>query len=76
MKVLRYIGKMLVLSAILTVAINLLILFIRFFPFEIFTQWAWRFNIGGMVVVIPWFAMVVLSVIATVLQFILRKIKK
>lgn len=73
MKFVEYIGKMLVLSLILTVVVNLLLLGFRYIPFEIFTEWVWRFELGGMVVIIPWFAMVILSLFFTLLQYVIRR---
>lgn len=73
MKFVEYIGKMLVLSLILTVVVNLLLFGFRYIPFEIFTEWVWRFELGGMVVIIPWFAMVILSLFFTLLQYVIRR---
>lgn len=73
MKFLKYIGNMLVLSLILTVAINLLLFGFHYIPFEIFTEWIWRFELGGTVVIIPWFAMVVLSLLLTLFQMIFQR---
>lgn len=73
MKFLKYIGKMLVLSLVLTVAINLLLFGFRYIPFEIFTEWVWRFELGGTVVIIPWLAMVAISLLLTFFQMIFRR---
>lgn len=75
MKFLEYIGKMLVLSLILTVVVNLFLFGFHYIPFEIFTEWVWRFELGGTVVIIPWFAMVVLSLSITLLQYIMGRKK-
>jgi len=72
-KFLEYIKRMIILSLILTVAVNLLLFGFRYFPFEIFIKWVWRFDFGNMVVIIPWFAMVVLSLFFTLLQYIIRR---
>lgn len=73
MKFLEYIGKMLVLSLILTVVVNLFLFGFHYIPFEIFTEWVWRFELGRTVVIIPWFGMAVLSLFFTLLQYSIRR---
>ena len=70
---LKFVGRMLVLSLILTITVNLLLLTVRFFPFEVFTEWVWRFDFGGAVVIIPWFAMIALSLLFTAIQLFFRR---
>ncbi len=67
MRGITYIGKMLLLSLILTIIVNVVLLGFRYFPFNIFTDWAWRFPVGDAVVIIPWFAMVTLSLFFTLI---------
>jgi len=76
LKFIEYIGRMLVLSLILTVIVNLLLLGFRYFPFEIFIEWAWRFELGNTVIIIPWFAMVLLSLGFMLVQYIIRGIRR
>ncbi len=73
MNFLKYIRRMLILSLILTIAANLLLLTVRFFPFEVFAEWVWQFDFGGAVVIIPWFAMIALSLLFTVIQMFFRR---
>lgn len=64
----RYIGTMIVLSAVLTILVNLLLGGFRIFPMDLFTENVWRWEIGGVVVMIPWFLMIVLSGISLLVQ--------
>ncbi len=72
LKLSEYIKKMLLLSFVLTVILNIILIGLRFFPFEIFTEWVLRLEVGNTVVIIPWFAMVVLSILFTLLQYVFR----
>ncbi len=63
-----YIGTMIVLSAVLTILVNLLLGGIRFFPMELFTENVWRWEFGGVVVMIPWFLMLVLAGFSLLIQ--------
>lgn len=72
LKLSEYVKKMLLLSFVLTVILNIILIGLRFFPFEIFTEWVLRLEVGNTVVIIPWFAMVVLSILFTLLQYVFR----
>lgn len=67
---LRYIGTMIILSALLTIMLNLLLGGIMFFPIELFTENVWRWEIGGAVVIIPWFLIIVLTGISLLVQIV------
>ena len=73
MKVIQYIGRMLVLSLILTVVLNLLLFGTRRIPWDILTEGTWRFEVGGAVVVIPWLLMAAVSLLLTLLGVIFQR---